>query len=64
MTVQLYAEECEVHHYMELGIEYPATEFNLFDEYRLDLCDLKMGLPCHCPARKFTNQNASVQSIS
>lgn len=25
MTVQLYAEECEVHHYMELGIEYPAT---------------------------------------
>ena len=40
MTVQLYAEECEVYHYMELGIEYPATEFNLFDEYRLDLSKL------------------------
>ena len=40
MIVQLHAEECEVHHHKELGIEYPATEFNLFDEFLLDLSKL------------------------
>ena len=40
ITVQLYAEECDVHYSKELGIEYPATEFNLFDEFLLDLSKL------------------------
>lgn len=54
MTVQLHAEECEVHHYMELGIGYPATEFNLFDEYRLDLSKLSQLDP---PVKNFSSDS-------
>ena len=54
MTVQLHAEECEVHHYRELGIGYPATEFNLFDEYRLDLSKLSQLDP---PVKNFSSDS-------
>lgn len=45
MASLLYAENCEVKSYRALGLMYPATEINLFEEYRLDLSHMSAMEP-------------------
>lgn len=45
MATFLYAQNCEVKSYHTLGMMYPATEINLFDNYTLDLSKMPMVEP-------------------
>ena len=45
MMILSHARECKVDRFDELGIMYPATQINLFDEYRLDLSKINFLEP-------------------
>ena len=45
MVILSHAQKCEVVRADKLGIMYPATQINLFDEYRLDLSKMNFLEP-------------------
>ena len=45
MVILSHAQKCEVVRVDKLGIMYPATQINLFDEYRLDLSKMNFLEP-------------------
>ena len=45
MAILTYAQKCEVIRADKIGIMYPATQINLFDEYRLDLSKINLLEP-------------------